>query len=460
MHSMESIQPSAFPACNADETHMSDSDNTQNEINLQRRRVLLGMGVAGAALAGSALSCPAMAASGAANAQVTQAPSSDKTQDHHEFHGQHQNGIVTPRPAAGMLVSFDVLATDRADLERLFRTLNERIAFLTKGGPVTQVDPKLPPTDSGILGPVVTPDNLTVTVSVGESLFDERYGLGNVKPKHLSRMQGFPNDALEPAFCHGDLSLQFCANTADTNIHALRDIVKNLPDLLLVRWKQEGTVPPQAPTKPGVPPQSARNFLGFRDGSANPDSNDNTLMNSIVWVQPGSDEPKWAVDGSYQAVRIIRNFVERWDRTPLQEQQSIFGRNKASGAPMDGHHETDVPDYSKDPEGKVTKLDAHIRLANPRTAETSKNLILRRPFNYSNGVNKNGQLDMGLLFICYQSNLENGFIAVQTRLNGEPLEEYLKPIGGGYFFTLPGVRDDKDFIGRSLLNAAAPLTRT
>lgn len=460
MHSMESIQPSAFPACNADETHMSDSDNTQNEINLQRRRVLLGMGVAGAALAGSALSCPAMAASGAANAQVTQAPSSDKTQDHHEFHGQHQNGIVTPRPAAGMLVSFDVLATDRADLERLFRTLNERIAFLTKGGPVTQVDPKLPPTDSGILGPVVTPDNLTVTVSVGESLFDERYGLGSVKPKHLSRMQGFPNDALEPAFCHGDLSLQFCANTADTNIHALRDIVKNLPDLLLVRWKQEGTVPPQAPTKPGVPPQSARNFLGFRDGSANPDSNDNTLMNGIVWVQPGSDEPKWAVDGSYQAVRIIRNFVERWDRTPLQEQQSIFGRNKASGAPMDGHHETDVPDYSKDPEGKVTKLDAHIRLANPRTAETSKNLILRRPFNYSNGVNKNGQLDMGLLFICYQSNLENGFIAVQTRLNGEPLEEYLKPIGGGYFFTLPGVRDDKDFIGRSLLSAAAPLTRT
>ena len=460
MHSMESIQPSAFPACNADETYMSDSDNTQNEINLQRRRVLLGMGVAGAALAGSALSCPAMATSGAANAQVTQAPSSDKTQDHHEFHGQHQNGIVTPRPAAGMLVSFDVLATDRADLERLFRTLNERIAFLTKGGPVAQVDPKLPPTDSGILGPVVTPDNLTVTVSVGESLFDERYGLSSVKPKHLSRMQGFPNDALEPAFCHGDLSLQFCANTADTNIHALRDIVKNLPDLLLVRWKQEGTVPPQAPTKPGVPPQSARNFLGFRDGSANPDSNDNTLMNSIVWVQPGSDEPKWAVDGSYQAVRIIRNFVERWDRTPLQEQQSIFGRNKASGAPMDGHHETDVPDYSKDPEGKVTKLDAHIRLANPRTAETSKNLILRRPFNYSNGVNKNGQLDMGLLFICYQSNLENGFIAVQTRLNGEPLEEYLKPIGGGYFFTLPGVRDDKDFIGRSLLNAAAPLTRT
>ena len=43
-----------------------------------------------------------------------------------------------------MLVAFDVLATDRQDLERLFRTLNERIAFLMKGGAVPQVDPKLP----------------------------------------------------------------------------------------------------------------------------------------------------------------------------------------------------------------------------------------------------------------------------------------------------------------------------
>jgi deferrochelatase/peroxidase EfeB len=75
-------------------------------------------------------------------------------------------------------------------------------------------------------------------------------------------------------------------------------------------------------------------------------------------------------------------------------------------------------------------------------------------------VNKNGQLDMGLLFICYQSDLEKGFITVQTRLNGEPLEEYLKPVGGGYFFTLPGVVNDQDFIGRSLLDASAQTTKT
>ncbi|MER2105285.1 MAG: Dyp-type peroxidase domain-containing protein, partial [Pseudomonas atacamensis] len=161
--------------------------NDSEPLNLQRRRVLMGMGAAGVALAGSALSCPAMAAQ---PAQVTEAPSSDKTEDRHDFHGLHQTGIVTPRPASGMLVAFDVLASDREDLERLFRTLNERIAFLMKGGPVAQIDPKLPPLDSGILGPVVTPDNLTITVSVGDSLFDERFGLAAAKPKRLQRMVG------------------------------------------------------------------------------------------------------------------------------------------------------------------------------------------------------------------------------------------------------------------------------
>jgi deferrochelatase/peroxidase EfeB len=62
------------------------------------------------------------------------------------------------------------------------------------------------------------------------------------------------------------------------------------------------------------------------------------------------------------------------------------------------------------------------------------------------------------LFICYQADLEKGFISVQTRLNGEPLEEYLKPVGGGYFFTLPGVTGAQDFIGRTLLDATHPQT--
>jgi deferrochelatase/peroxidase EfeB len=426
----------------------------QGAFSASRREALFGL----AAAMGGALTLPvttARAGNDNGQKQVADAPTGDANlKDRQPFYGRHQSGIVNPRPANGMIASFDVLAPTPEALEQLFRKLTERIAFLMQGGPVPRLDPKLPPADSGILGPVISPDNLTITVSVGDSLFEDRAWLTRLKPKHLIRMAQFPNDALQRELCHGDLALQFCANLQDTNIHALRDIVKNLPDFLVLRWKQEGNVPVIPPQHDGGT-ESARNFLGFRDGSANPDSNDAALMDRIVWVNEGAGEPGWAAGGTYQAIRIIRNFVERWDRTPLQEQQNIIGRRKDSGAPLDGgDSEHAVPDYAKDPEGQLTPLDAHIRKANPRTPLSQANLILRRPFNYSNGVSKSGQIEQGLLFICYQANLTSGFITVQSRLDGEPLEEYIKPVGGGYFYVLPGAASADDYLGRSLIRAA------
>ncbi len=58
-------------------------------------------------------------------------------------------------------------------------------------------------------------------------------------------------------------------------------------------------------------------------------------------------------------------------------------------------------------------LDSHIRLANPRTPESESSLMLRRGYSYSLGVTNSGQLDMGLLFVCYQHDLEKGFLTVQ-----------------------------------------------
>ena len=172
-----------------------------------------------------------------------------------------------------------------------------------------------------------------------------------------------------------------------------------------------------------------------------------------MWVTRDQGEPAWALGGSYQAVRIIQFHVEFWDRTPLKEQQTIFGRDKHSGAPLGMKLEHDVPDYSRDPEGEVIALDSHIRLANPRTKETESSLMMRRGYSYSLGVTNSGQLDMGLLFVCYQHDLEKGFLTVQKRLNGEALEEYVKPIGGGYFFVLPGAVSEKAYLGSTLLEA-------
>ena len=77
---------------------------------------------------------------------------------------------------------------------------------------------------------------------------------------------------------------------------------------------------------------------------------------------------------------------------------------------------------------------------------------MRRGYNYSRGISTAGQLDMGLLFVCFQSNLSAGFLTIQKRLGGEPLEEYIKPVGGGYFFVLPGAQDESAVLGQGLLS--------
>ncbi|WP_312688729.1 iron uptake transporter deferrochelatase/peroxidase subunit [Kosakonia sp.] len=427
---------------------MSQHDN-HGVSEPSRRRLLKGMGALGGALALTG-GCPVAHAVKPQSAPGTLSP--DARMEKQPFLGVHQAGILTPQQASMMLVAFDVLAADKADLERLFRLLTQRIAFLTTGGPAPETpNPRLPPMDSGILGAFIAPDNLTMTVSVGQSLFDSRFGLQKQMPKKLQKMTRFPNDALDAALCHGDLLLQICANTQDTVIHALRDIIKHTPDLLSVRWKREGFISEHAARSKGK--ETPVNLLGFKDGTANPDSSNNALMNEVVWVTGDQGEPAWAVGGSYQAVRIIQFHVEFWDRTPLKEQQTIFGRDKQSGAPLGQQHEHDVPDYASDPDGEVIALDSHIRLANPRTKETQSSLMMRRGYSYSLGVTNSGQLDMGLLFVCYQHDLEKGFLTVQKRLNGEALEEYIRPIGGGYFFVLPGVKESNYYLAQPLLEA-------
>lgn len=418
---------------------------SQGAASPSRRRLLQGLGLGALALGGSRL------AQAAGNAAEPLATPQDERWQKQPFYGRHQAGVLTPQQAAMMLVAFDVLATDKAGLERLFRLLTDRIAFLTHGGKAPEVDAKLPPLDSGIMGPEIYPDNLTITVSVGASLFDERFGLQAQKPLRLQKMTRFPNDALDAALCHGDLLLQICANTNETVIHALRDIIKHSPDLLSVRWKREGFISAHAARSKGK--ETPINLLGFKDGTANPKTDDKPLMDKVVWVGDNVGEPAWTAGGSYQAARIIRFRVEFWDRTPLQEQETIFGREKHSGAPLGMKREHDEPDYANDPDGKVIPMDAHIRLANPRTLESQSNLMLRRGYSYSLGVSNAGQLEMGLLFVCYQADLEKGFLTVQKRLNGEALEEYIKPIGGGYFFVLPGVKEGSDYLASGLLKA-------
>jgi deferrochelatase/peroxidase EfeB len=360
------------------------------------------------------------------------------------FEGQWQAGIANPPPPAACFVSFNVTATGRSGLIDLLQTLTHRARFLTRGGTPTDLGPVTPPSDSGTLGPTVPADGLTVTLGLGASLFDDRYGIANRKPVHLVEMTSFPNDNLNPDLTGGDLLLQICAGSSDTAIHALRDIAKHTRAGMQINWRMDGFVAPPRPT--GVP----RNHFGFMDGIANPDVDDAEVGNRLLWVVPGIGEPSWATGGTYHAIRIIRQFIEFWDRVSLNEQQTMIGRYRASGNVLGTKSLTATPDFAADPKGKTIPLTAHIRLANPRTKATQDSRIFRRGYNYDNGTDLAGNLDMGLIFNAFQQNLTRQFIATQNRLIGEPMVDYISPVGGGYFFVPPGIENSSDWYARAL----------
>jgi len=290
-----------------------------------------------------------------------------------------------------------------------------------------------PTPDSGVLGVRVPPDGLTATVGLGASLFDGRYGLAGRRPAGLIAMPTFPDDELVTAQSHGDVLLQLCAHTPETVINAVRDLLRATRGALAPRWKVEGFLPARRERGAG------RNLLGFKDGTANP-------------TRAESDRLVWRPDGAtFAVIRTIRNRVEFWDRVALNEQELMIGRRKDTGAPLDGAHEDDVPDFAADPKGEKVPLDAHIRLANPRTPKAERMRILRRGYSYSRGLDAAGQLDMGLLFVSFQRDLEQ-FAAIQRRLAGEPLVDYVVPTGGGYFYVPPGAADGRDWVGSQLLS--------
>lgn len=392
---------------------------------------------------------------GADNAEPTITPAieavagADESAPTVTFRSDRQPGVSLSRTPAGIFASFDVTGNDRETLTTTLQRLSSEIERLMIGEPVAQTDPIRPPDDSGLLGDDPGQTGTVITVAVGASLFDQRFGLADRKPRELISMPLFFNDRLvQLDLSHGDIGVLIHAVSQQAAARALHQIVRVTERRLTLRWVQEGF----NELLPAHPDHVAptRNLMGFRDGTSNPDKTDDAVMDEHVWIQPDDDEPAWAANGTYLATRVIRMLIEFWATAALVRQEQIFGRHRASGAPLGQVLETDDPVFAATREGEGVPPGSHIARAHPSEGGPR---ILRSGFSYLNGVDSSGELDQGLLFLSYQRSLNAGFLAVQRRLDGEPLEDYIKPVGGGLFFVLPGPGEtNAGYLGQSLLS--------
>jgi deferrochelatase/peroxidase EfeB len=414
-----------------------DASNAAGPGSLSRRGLLLATT---AGTMGSAVPTAALAQAASPQAQDIV----DLTQSY-AFYGQgEQAGIHTPPQRHILYMTFDLTATRRMDLQVLLARWSAAIAQMMQGATVGQVEPEQPNAVGFDTGEALNlgPAALTVTVGLGPKVFTEAYGLVRHKPALLRELHQLPSDAFDPGLTGGDLSLQACADDPQVAYHAIRDLARiaKATGSAATRWTVMGFGRASAGKGQATP----RNLLGFKDGTRN--IKEDADFEKYVWI---TDGPEWQRRGSYQIVRKIQMRIENWDTDRIGDQNNVFGRHKLSGAPLTGRQEFDPPDFEKtDADGKVViPATAHIRLAAHENNGGIK--ILRRSYNYTDGINRVGQLDAGLLFISYQNDPAH-FEALQTRLGAsDALNEYISHIGSAIFF-VPPAPPEGSYIGQTM----------
>ncbi|KAJ6096020.1 hypothetical protein N7486_006766 [Penicillium sp. IBT 16267x] len=205
--------------------------------------------------------------------------------------------------------------------------------------------------------------------------------------------------------------------------------------------------------------QKGHEHFGYLDGISQPlieglDDETSQLEGHRKWMtRPGiilfghkgemDDEPKlkhpaWAKDGSILVVRKIKQFVPEWNSfvqkeaprlnfTPDQFGARLVGRWK-SGAPVQMHPDKDFPaharwndfDYPTDDHTNCP-FASHMRKTKPRSLvnNVDKFDIMRRGIPYGPELGpdekEKTKQDRGLMFLCYQTSLSNGFQFIRNR---------------------------------------------
>ena len=160
---------------------------------------------------------------------------------HVPFEGEHQAGITNHSPANALIAAFDIVATDRPELDGHVARLTDGRAVAHAGRAGAEPRPAAPADGQ----PHPRPGSrarasLTVTVGVGASLFDDRFGLADRSRRSSGRWSTSRTTRSIPTRTHGDLLLQLCADEPDACVHALRILMRATRSTLVLRWMLAG----------------------------------------------------------------------------------------------------------------------------------------------------------------------------------------------------------------------------
>jgi Dyp-type peroxidase family len=203
-----------------------------------------------------------------------------------------------------------------------------------------------------------------------------------------------------------------------------------------------------------------RNLMGFNDGVSNPKPGDGIFERVVLTTKydEGSEE---LTDGTYMVFQKIEHDLDQWRELSFYEQQEWVGRSKGTGlllGTLDEEEDerlalnlrSNNEDVSKEaafdikqllkvqmnPETrffdknentievqgkhKKYKIDSkkiriavpawsHVRKANPRREDGVPPIIIFRRGYLFVETGLNNKIRSGLLFVCFQKDIENGF---------------------------------------------------
>jgi len=337
------------------------------------------------------------------------------------FYGEHQAGIETRAALLQTFVGLNLRIPSSETALAVLRLITDDASRLTQGEPALgDMEPEL----------AATPAGLTITVGLGRPFFT-RTGIADRIPAQLVEIPPFATDQLQDRWGQTDLLLQIGADDAVTLTHAVRMLTKDLSTLTKVEWTQPGF---RSAASAVAGTQTTRNLMSQVDGTVNPQPG-SPQFDEVVWIPDG---PAWVAGGTVLVLRRIRMLLDTWDILDRETQENVIGRKLDSGAPLGREKESDpVPFDEADDRGlPLIPADSHIRVAH---AATNREMILRRPYSYDNGM-QGGTNDMGLLFAAYTSDPAASFIPMQERIaSSDAFNEWNVTVGSAAYFIPSGV---------------------